>query len=213
MIFVKFPEPGKVKTRLAKSVGDEAAADIYRKLVARVLERVVAAEPIEGNDGQWKVWILFDPPEREGEIRAWLDPMLGRGFDGYFPQVEGDLGARLGAAFARGFETGFGRIAAIGTDCIEFAEAEIRECWSLLEESDVVFGPAEDGGYYLIGMKREHPELFAEIPWSSRQTLEATLTAAAGAGLAVATLPTMSDVDEIEQWEALCASDPQSLNG
>ena len=208
MIFVKFPEPGKVKTRLAKSVGNEGAANIYRKLVAQVAGQVVAQGTGEV-EGDWAIWILFDPPERQREIRTWLDPLLGGAVDASVPQVEGDLGVRLEAAFARGFEAGFRRIAAIGTDCVGFGEAEIRQCWRLLDETDVVFGPADDGGYYLIGMKREHQELFTKIPWSSPQTLEASQAAARAAGLSFAELPTMADVDEIEQWEALCASDPR----
>ena len=206
MIFVKFPEPGRVKTRLAKSVGNQEAARIYRTLVARVTRQVIAPQSGEAN-GRWAIWIVFDPPERHEQIREWLDPVLGSGVDAYVPQVDGDLGARLSAAFSQGFETGFGRIAAIGTDCVEFGAAEISECWRHLDENDVVFGPAEDGGYYLIGMKREHPELFAAIPWSSAQTLAASRAAADAAGLDFVELAMLSDVDEIGQWEALCSSD------
>ena len=207
MVFVKFPEPGRVKTRLAKSVGNEEAARIYRALVARVFGQVIA--PQNGGENQcWAIWIVFDPPERHVQIREWLNPLLGSGVDvdAYVPQVDGDLGARLSAAFSQGFAAGFDRVAAIGTDCVGFGAAEISECWRHLDENDVVFGPAADGGYYLIAMKREHPELFAGIPWSTAQTLAASRAAAAETGLAVAELAMFSDVDEIEQWEALCES-------
>ena len=141
MIFVKFPEPGRVKTRLAKSVGDEEAANIYRRLVARVAGQVVA--PSAAGDAEpWAIWVVFDPPERHHEIRTWLEPLLGGPgeIDAFVPQADGDLGARLGAAFTEGFKAGFGRIAAIGTDCVDFGEAEIQECWRQLDETDVVFG-------------------------------------------------------------------------
>ncbi|MFT4550627.1 MAG: rSAM/selenodomain-associated transferase 1 [Verrucomicrobiales bacterium] len=195
IIFVKFPEPGKVKTRLAKSLGSEGAADAYRWLVARVAENVV--EP----SGEWAIWVIFDPAEREGEVREWLEPLFGASVSRYVPQADGDLGARLGGAFAAGFDAGFEKVAAIGTDCVDLGLEGIRHCWRSLEEHDVVFGPADDGGYYLVGLKSVCARLFTEVPWSHERTLEVSRGVAASEGLSVAELEVLSDVDEIEQWE------------
>ena len=83
----------------------------------------------------------------------------------------------------------------------------IAACWRHLEEVDVVFGPAVEGGYYLIGLKKMCPELFVGIPWSSALTLKASQGAAARNGLEVGELGVLSDIDECDQWQALCASD------
>ena len=204
MIFVKFPEPGRVKTRIAEAVGAEEAARIYRDLVGRVSGKVV---PDERAELQWEVWVIFDPPERESAVRDWLEPLFGDAVERFEPQVEGDLGERLAAAFAAGFAAGFAKVAAIGTDCVELDADGIGECWRLLDEKDVVFGPAEDGGYYLVALKKECAALFAGVPWSSAETLAVSKAVTAQLGLSVGELATLSDVDEIVQWEALCVRD------
>jgi len=210
MIFVKFPEPGRVKTRLARSVGDQEAAAIYRNLVARLAKQVW---PGGAGADRWDLWIVFDPSEREAELREWLDPLFGVSVAAYVPQAAGDLGGRLAAAFSAGFAVGFVKVAAIGSDCVELDEASLRACWRLLDSSDVVFGPAHDGGYYLIGMKRMHPSLFTGIPWSTEQTLAESRSAAQRAGLSHAALATLNDIDEIEQWQAVNRADARKDGG
>ena len=212
MIFVKFPEPGKVKTRLAKVLGDEEAAHAYRSLVARVAQNVV---PPSGGD--WAIWVVFDPAERESEVREWLDPVFGGAIDAYLPQVRGDLGERMEQALSAGFAAGFGQVALIGSDCVDLDQDGIGECWRLLrEEKDVVFGPANDGGYYLVGANAPgctaggidvSPVLFNGVPWSDGRTLEVSKEVAAAAGLKIGELEPLGDVDEIEDWEALAARD------
>lgn len=205
MIFVKFPEPGKVKTRLAKALGNEEAAAVYCKLVRRVARQVLAPTV---SDEAWEIWVVFDPADREAEVRAWLGPLFGAAATRYLPQVPGDLGERLAGAFAAGFGAGFENVAAIGTDCVDLDREGIAECWRLLGDgNDVVFGPADDGGYYLIGLKGPQADLFSGIPWSSEQTLTASVAAAQAGGLSYGQLATLSDVDEVEQWHALCAKD------
>ena len=171
MIFLKYPEPGKVKTRIAEVVGDEEAARIYTDLV-RLVARNLA--PRIGKRLSCAMWIVFDPPEKETEVRAWLEPVFGLCPERYEPQAQGDLGQRLTAAFAAGFAAGYRKIAAIGTDCVDLDAAVIGKCWHLLHEKDVVFGPAEDGGYYLVALKNECAALFEGVPWSSTETLSAS---------------------------------------
>ena len=202
MIFVKFPEPGKVKTRLAKVLGDEGAAKAYRQLVSHVAEGV---QPPQGLEDQWAIWVVFDPAERESEVREWLDPQFRGAASRYLAQVPGDLGDRLVGAFAAGFEAGFGKIAAIGTDCVDLDADGIGEAWKMLDQRDVVFGPADDGGYYLVGLKDASPIIFQGVPWSDPRTLAVSRQIASEAGLSVGELAVLSDIDEIEQWRELSA--------
>jgi rSAM/selenodomain-associated transferase 1 len=205
MIFAKFPEPGRVKTRLARELGNETAAEIYVKLVERVVENV--GQQGDRAAGRWEIWVVFDPADREAEVREWLEPLFPRAVVGFLAQGAGDLGARLAGAFGAAFRTGFEKVIAIGTDCVELGAAEITEGFQLLEGVDVVFGPAADGGYYLVGLSEERGELFAGIPWSSARALEASLGVTEREGWSHATLAVLSDVDEVAQWEALRAGD------
>jgi len=209
MIFAKLPEPGKVKTRLAKVIGNEEAAGVYKQLVKRVAEQVA---PPPTQKESWATWVIFDPPGSEPAVREWLEPLFLQGIEAFLAQVSGGLGDRLGAAFVAGFEAGFEKVAAIGTDCPHLDARGISACWESLEQSDVVFGPADDGGYYLIGMRENRQELFQDVPWSSDQTLPASLAVAERIGAAVDLLDELSDVDEVEQWEALKSSDPRWSN-
>ncbi len=198
LVFLKFPEPGKVKTRLAAAIGEEAAAKAYRQLVCRVIEQSRAAQPD-------RLVVAYDPPEKEAEIRKWIDPWL-RAFPrevGWLPQSGADLGERLTVAMESEYTGNPGaELAIVGTDCVHLDQSIFEETWSALEgDADVVFGPSEDGGYYLVAMKQPQVALFRDIPWSSSTTLEASRAAAASAGLVDHLLPTRFDVDEETEWE------------
>jgi rSAM/selenodomain-associated transferase 2/rSAM/selenodomain-associated transferase 1 len=133
------------------------------------------------------------------EMEAWL----GKGFR-YVPQAEGDVGARMDRAFREAFSEGIGKAVLIGTDLPELSLFHIREAWKALEAFDVVLGPAADGGYGPIGLRRAVPDLFRGITWSTDQVLKQTLSKAAAAGLKVKVLPALRDVDRPEDlpvWE------------
>lgn len=202
MLFVKWPEPGRVKTRIAQVVGNERAADIYRELVRRVL---VNLRPILFEVEA--VWMVFDPAERAEEVRDWLEKEAeSAGWDlravAFLPQVSGDLGARLCTAFERGFEAGFEQVAVAGTDCVELGLGQVMEAYRA--EADVVFGPARDGGYYLARLNGlSGCAVFDGVPWSSEETLASSVRAAEGAGFGVELLEELGDVDTIEDWEAV----------
>jgi rSAM/selenodomain-associated transferase 1 len=146
---------------------------------------------------------MFDPPGEEGKIREWLAPFV-RGIGAaveFFPQSSGDLGDRLASGFSQAFEEGADAVAAIGTDCVAISAETFSQCWLALQEgADSVFGPTEDGGYYLVAMKKFRPDLFRSIPWSADDTLARSLRQAEAAGLQVATLETFADVDTGEDW-------------
>jgi rSAM/selenodomain-associated transferase 1 len=190
LIFAKYPIPGKVKTRLAEAVGDAIAAEIYKQMV----EYICSILPTDVTP-----WIMFDPPESRSEFERWLRPRLSPDVR-YIPQCEGDLGMRLSEGFDAALKVGEA-VAAIGTDCIEIEASIFSETWSALERSDCVLGPADDGGYYLIAMKRRIPELFCDISWSSKYTLSETLDRASGGGLGVYLLPAFHDVDTESDWK------------
>lgn len=178
-----------MKTRLGAEIGMEAAALAYRELVEMVWAQLPADQ---------RVRVMFDPPEREAEMRDWLAD--ARDFS---PQVAGDLGARLVAACAGAFADEAGPVAVIGSDCVEMGPELWAETWDSLANHDVVIGPAVDGGYYLLALNQPEPRLFEEIAWSSAGTLRETLARAAECGLRVHLLPVRADVDTASDWTAV----------
>ena len=189
LIFLKAPRPGQVKTRLAASVGAEKACAIYRTLAEGQLRRLPA---------DCRVSVVFTPADAEPEMRSWLGDAYA-----FEPQAEGDLGRRLRLAFARAFDADAGPVIAIGGDCPGLGAGPIDRARGLLEEggNEVVLGPTEDGGYYLIGLRAPRPGLFEDIPWSTPETRAATRARAESMGLALAQLETLYDIDEPADWQ------------
>ncbi|MBC8086346.1 MAG: TIGR04282 family arsenosugar biosynthesis glycosyltransferase [Phycisphaerae bacterium] len=191
LVFAKAPRSGSVKTRIAATLGDERALEIYRTLGSHVVSRLAELpSPVK---------IACTPDEAGGELTGWLGTHLG--IEG---QGDGDLGARLERCIARELAAGAERAMVIGMDCPEISAPLVAEAFRALDSNDVVFGPAFDGGYYLVGVHRRAraalPALFREIPWSSRLTLAVTLAAAKRVGLTVALIKTLSDIDTEQDW-------------
>jgi uncharacterized protein len=182
LVFLKYPEPGKVKTRLAKEFGAEVAARLYREWVGGVLRAVQSARP------SMRVVGYFDgaPAER---FREW-----GGLVDEWLPQPAGGLGGRLAAGFAWGHERG-GPVLAIGTDCLDLHAFHLGAAVEYLRTTDAVFGPASDGGYYLVGTRRHVPGFFDGVPWSSPHTLADHRERCRELGLSVVLLPELADID------------------
>ena len=193
LIFVKAPRPGLVKTRLAVDLGAEAACAAYVRMVNVLCSRLSQLPSVE---------LHYSPADAEVEIGLWLRP----GWKAH-PQVEGDLGRRLRLAFAQCFKRGAQRAAVIGSDCPEITAADILEAWQALASKDVVLGPATDGGYWLIGLNRDHPGLFENIDWSTPQVLAQTLLRAEQNGLTVHQLRALPDVDSLSDWQAFLAQE------
>lgn len=189
LYFVKYPEPGKVKTRLARAIGHKAAAALYRKLAEknfRVLQSL-------GNP-QFEICVMFDPPEAEPQIKAWLK---GKNCS-YFAQRGGDLGERLANAFQSAFEVGAGKAMAIGSDTLDFKTQYVEKASELLESKEIVIGPAKDGGYYLVGLSLPEFFVFKDIPWSTSEVLATTLKRVQERRLIWKLLPELEDLDELE---------------
>lgn len=223
LVFLKEPIPGKVKTRLAADVGDEDASRYYKALVEVLLRQ------LQGLEG-CRIRFCYTPDDAEDAIRFWILPAMqatSAATEGLYlapysqtmaepaqevdfrPQGSGDLGQRLDRAFNSAFEDGFSEIAVIGTDCPECGARWINTAFSRLRSDsnrDMVIGPSTDGGYYFLGLKSPAPTLFENIPWSDTSVFELTTKAAKTAGLNIETLPELSDVDHIQDWNQILAS-------
>jgi uncharacterized protein len=189
LVFVKYPEPGKVKTRLAAEVGAEAAASMYREWVGIVLRAVQPVRP------GVRVVGYFDGAAA-GDFAEW-----GEYIDLWLEQPGGPLGFRLAVAFDWGHDRGH-LVLAIGTDCLDLNAGHITSAVDLLRDHDAVFGPAEDGGYYLVGTRRRIPGLFECVRWSSPDTLGDQLARAHHLGCQYVLLPTLADIDTAADWRA-----------
>lgn len=191
-VFVKAPVPGRVKTRLAADIGPARAAALYRRLGRQVVASTAS------NRHQTVVW--YAPRTCGRLVRAWLD---GLGVTRFRAQPAGDLGRRLRGAFARHFREGARRVILIGSDCPGVDARLVSRALAALDECDLVLGPAQDGGYYLIGLRVPAPELFHRIAWSTQAVLEQTLAQARALGLRVALLPLLRDVDTASDARAV----------
>lgn len=184
--FVKYPTPGKVKTRLAKTLGPEEAALKYQKLAESNLKNLNSLL-----DENLMITIAFDPPDSLNETRSWL-----KGRYAYLPQEGCDLGKRLENAFSHAFQRDAGKVLAVGSDTLGLHADHVREALLALENHDVVLGPARDGGYYLIGTSCHEPHLFHEIPWSTSSVLSRTLSRIQEKKLTFNLLEELEDLDE-----------------
>lgn len=185
MVFVKNRTAGKVKTRLAADIGDKAALEVYNKLL-NYTQKVVAQSAMS-----IQVWFSELIPEHSNwvDIPAQLKLQAGK-----------DLGDRMSNAFRLNFEEGAEKVLIIGSDCAELTSDHLKKASKLLNQYDLVIGPAKDGGYYLIAMKEYRPELFLGINWSTASVLKETLRIAEEAGLTVTQMDELNDVDELEDW-------------
>ena len=185
IIFIRNPEPGKVKTRLAAAVGDERALASYRELLD--LTRRAAL----GSEAEKYLWYSHFVDKADGWPESDFRKMLQQGED-------------LGDRMAYAFETALAdhdKAVIIGSDCPYLSPVLLDEAFELLDDSDFVIGPATDGGYYLLGMNRFAPEVFQGIEWSTDTVFRETVARIRQSGADYEVLPLLSDVDEIGDWE------------
>ncbi len=192
-VFVRLPEPGRVKTRLARAIGDQQAAALYARLAHQTVQRTSAP-------AHYATAIWYDPPRAGRAVRAWLGDLAIAAFH---PQRGRGLGERLRAAFDTHFRAGARRVVLVGSDCPELDRADVATALHALRRHDLVLGPAEDGGYYLIGLRAPAPELFQHVAWSTAAVLEQTRRRARQLGLRAATLPARRDIDTLQDAQAL----------
>ncbi len=199
IIFTRYPEPGKAKTRLIPVLGAVGAAQLHRRLTESMLQRLLAAAQELRVRLSIEVWFAGGNEEL---MRQWLGEEVV-----YRSQGEGDLGERMARAFAAAFAQGMERVAIIGTDCPDLGPLLIAELFQRLQGgSKVVLGPAIDGGYYAIGLRRFLPELFQGISWSTDKVLQQTLDKANVLCYEWQLLPELGDIDRPEDLWRLAQS-------
>jgi len=193
LIFVKYPEPGKVKTRLAATIGAELAAQLYQEFVLQTfglaLQTRVGAR-----------FVTFAPAEKEHELKK-----LFPGPWQWFAQENSpDLGVRIQRAIQHVQQHGYSHVITIGTDSPSLPADYLDQAAAALLHYDLVLGPATDGGYYLIGLKSAPPELFTGIDWSTERVLNQTLQRAQQLQLSTQQLPVWYDVDDLATLRRFC---------
>jgi hypothetical protein len=188
IIFTRYPEPGKTKTRLIPVLGAEGAAILQRQMTEQKLSEVKKLQSF---------YPLLVEVHFTGGNEQLMQTWLGSSIT-YKKQSEGDIGKRMAAAFQAAFEEGMNSVVLIGIDCPDLNAKLMSEAFQALNHHDLVLGPAKDGGYYLIGLNKLIPELFRDINWSTEVVLQQTKNIAHKLNLAVAYLPTLSDIDRPE---------------
>jgi len=186
-MYGKYPEPGRVKTRLAAHIGEKEAAYLYGLFVKDIFDIC--------SRGSWELSLHFAPPTDENLIRNWLPGQY------FFHEQQGiNLGDRMSESLSHEIKNGASRVLLIGTDIPQLSECLLRKAFDDLEKYDSVIGPSEDGGYYLIGFnsKMYTPDIFKGIPWSSPHTFEAQLERLHLKKLSCALQPVLVDIDTVE---------------
>ncbi|MCT4665883.1 MAG: TIGR04282 family arsenosugar biosynthesis glycosyltransferase [Flavobacteriales bacterium] len=190
IVFVKNLSKGKVKTRLAKTIGDENALKVYKALLEKT-------QTVVEN-------LLIDSQVHFSEKIADENWDLSQ----KFVQVGDDLGARMQKAFQEAFQNGYEKIVLIGSDLPSISSDFIQEAFQVLEQKELVFGPAEDGGYYLIGMKNMYKYPFENKAWSTPSLLDQTRKELAHKKISYGLLSTLNDIDTFEDLKQY----PEFLN-
>ncbi|VEN73334.1 conserved hypothetical protein [Candidatus Desulfarcum epimagneticum] len=186
IVFTRFPEPGRCKTRLIPFLGEKNAAGLHRRMSALAIG---AARDFCRKDPDWEIEIRFSGGDAE-KMAGLYGPGLFR------PQSSGSLGRRMREAMDRALSKGASRAVLFGCDCPGVSADLLARACGLVKKNDLVLGPALDGGYWLIGTGRTQEALFsADMPWGSDRVLEKTLAAARSLGLSPALLPPLADVD------------------
>ncbi|MDH6098028.1 TIGR04282 family arsenosugar biosynthesis glycosyltransferase [Anabaenopsis sp. FSS-46] len=185
IIFTRYPEPGKTKTRLIPALGAVGAANLQRQMTEHTILQVQALQktiPIS-----WEVRFTGGNLQLMAD---WLgDDLL------YHTQGQGDLGSRMGRSLTQSWQSGAQKVIIIGVDCPGINAHILTQAFEQLHTHDLVLGPAIDGGYYLIGLCRPFPELFFNIDWGTSQVLQQTMNIAENLKISVSFLPPLGDVD------------------
>lgn len=195
IIFTRFPKPGKTKTRLIPVFGEEGAADLQRCMTEDTLHSVLQLKRVR----PVSIEIRYEGGN-ENLMKGWLG-----GDVSYRSQGEGDLGERMSGAFGEAFQSELKRVIIIGTDCPDLSIHLLQNAFDALSHSDVIIGPARDGGYYLIGFRKNDfsPEVFEGIDWGTDKVFKKTLNFLKKTGSKIHLLPKWNDVDTLDDLKDL----------
>ncbi len=192
IIFTRYPQPGKVKTRLIPALGAAGAAALHQRMVEHTLAQARALRQTRA----LSIEVWFTSSSTLAQMQEWL----GTDVD-YCVQPEGNLGDRMASAFKSVFSKGYTSALIVGTDCPDLNAALLAQGFSALAQNELVLGPAIDGGYYLMGLQRLIPELFVDIAWSTAEVLAQTLAIAQQLKLTPLLLPYLTDIDVPQDLE------------
>lgn len=186
IIFIKNPEPGKVKTRLAESLGERRAYEVYLKLLEHT--RSVVSDIPADTHVFYSDYINED--DEWSDLHHFKHLQRGR-----------DLGDRMQHAFVKMFDRGYENVVVIGSDCLELRSKHITGAFDILKRFDAVIGPARDGGYYLLGLNRPVSSVFKNKSWSTGSVFDETIRSLQKEGIIWQELPVLRDVDTAQDWE------------
>lgn len=188
IIFVKNPILGRAKTRLAKTIGDDKALAIYKKLLEKTCAVVT---PLKAD-----IHVYYNDFIDRDDI--WDNQRFHK-----YLQVDDDLGMKMFCAFEQVFERGYQKVCVIGSDCWDLKTEYLESAFEALDENHIAIGPSFDGGYYLLGMKKLEKSLFDNKQWSTPSVFNDTLADIHRLGWAAYQLPKISDVDveeDLGEW-------------
>ena len=190
LLFIKFPEKGMVKSRLAKDSDEDSALSLYGNFVLDLLKTL--------KTGRYGLKLCFYPPDALDKVSAWL----GKRYS-YMPQKGEDLGERMKNAFRETFLEGFAKVLLIGSDVPDLTRSIISEAYEF-DDYDAVIGPSLDGGYYLIGFKHEtfSPEIFEGMQWGTDRVFRDTMDVFRKKKYRVHILPEKRDIDRLDDLRA-----------
>lgn len=192
ILFTRYPEVGKVKTRLTESISPEMAAELHKKMTEDTLCKM--KEIPKGENTSLKI---FYEGGSYADMKKWLGDFKIK------KQAGKNLGERLCGAFRKEFEKKTAKVVVVGSDCPGLTATIIKKAFLKLAENDLVIGPAEDGGYYLIGLKRPADLLFKDISWGTDKVLAETEKVAGHLNMNIYKLQTLSDVDRPQDLKML----------
>ncbi len=203
LLFLRAPEIGRVKTRLARTIGDVHALALYRLFVQDMIDTLTATHI--------PLFACCHPADKLPFVASWLGPALH-----YRPQRGNCLGERMAAAFRTAFSEGFERAALVGSDLPDLPADLLHAALEALDHRGAALGPGTDGGYYLVAFRKSAftPEIFCDIPWGTDRVLDRTLATFEAMRLPVALLPQWADVDTIADlralWRKPCAAESRT---
>jgi hypothetical protein len=191
LLFLKYPERGKAKSRLVKDLNEDITLLLYKNFILDILDTL--------KKGRFIVKICFYPPDSKEKVRDWL----GNNYV-YMPQIGEDLGERMKNAFTAVYSEGFSKAVLIGSDIPDLNASVLNEACEC-DDHDVVIGPASDGGYYLIGFRNNTflPEIFEGIQWGRETVFEKTIDILKKNNRKVHILPEWQDIDRLDDLKAL----------
>jgi len=193
LIVVKYPQAGKVKTRLGKHIGDQKAADLYKSLVESLINN-------SNTSSSYDIIVFIEPYKKLADFNKWLGDSVQ-----YLPQSEGDIGERMQSAFCQAFELGYKKCVLTGSDIPDLNHYIIEDAFNKLDHHKAVIGKAFDGGYYLIGFNQDTftDTIFENISWSTDIVFAQTMQIFQNIGYDIAEVECLRDLDDIEDYHRL----------